>query len=91
MQIADAPIKKMVMLGNHDAWNCLTSKRLELPWSDDPRTGPGRSVMAQMDALGEAHLAWNCRHVEGRPLSIVGARPFSKVCCCQPDVRKLRA
>jgi uncharacterized protein (TIGR04168 family) len=78
-QIAEAPWPKLVMLGNHDAWTCLTAKRCTSKWDKPLREGPAAAVMQQIDALGSGNLAWNCKAIQGKPVSIVGARPFSKV------------
>lgn len=77
-QIAEAPIAKLVMLGNHDAWTCLTRPHPAKQWLRPLTKGPARRVMQQIDALGDASLAWNCKAIDGKPLSVVGTRPFSK-------------
>lgn len=76
MQIADAPVRKMVMLGNHDAWNCLTRGEA---WSADLKNGPAKNVVAQLDMLGDMNLAWNCKPIDGKHVTIIGGRPFSAV------------
>lgn len=80
------------MFGNHDAWNSLTAKRRPEEWDEggDLSKGPAAPVMAQMAAVGERLLAWNCKPLPDRPVSFIGGRPFSKVRARQltkPDAR----
>ena len=65
------------MLGNHDAWTCLTKKRLEGKWGTED--DPAKKVRQQLELNGDRNLAWNCKDLPGKPVSVVGARPFSKV------------
>jgi hypothetical protein len=76
MQIADAPIRKMVMLGNHDALYNLHQMRA---FPADLKNGPAKEVVAQLEALGEMNLAWNYKAIDGKHISIIGGRPFSPV------------
>lgn len=79
MQVAEAPIPKLVMLGNHDAWTCLTRSQGATKWARPLEEGPAQHVMQQIAALGDTNLAWNCKPIHQKPLSVVGTRPFSKV------------
>lgn len=81
MQIADAPVPKLVMLGNHDAWTCLTQKRRSAKQWQPLAQGPARYVMQQLEVLGDLNLAWNSKRIEGKPVTVVGGRPFSKARC----------
>lgn len=36
-------------------------------------------INAQLDALGEDHIGFSFKHVPGKPVTVVGARPFSSV------------
>jgi hypothetical protein len=70
------------MLGNHDAWTCLTRKRLKESWcrnSEDNGNDPAALVRQQIELNGERNLAWNCKELKNKPVSVIGARPFSKV------------
>jgi hypothetical protein len=73
------------MLGNHDAWTCLTKKRRKHPWAPDvhltPSQDPAVNVRKQIAVNRENNLAWNRKDVPFKPVTIVGARPFSKVRC----------
>lgn len=40
------------------------------------------AVNAQLDALGEDHIGFSFKHVPGKPVTVVGARPFSSVNFC---------
>ena len=64
-RIADLPINKAVILGNHDAWQSFSKKQVTQNLSDS------------LDVLGEDHLAYSVREVPVAGISIVGARPFS--------------
>ena len=70
------------MLGNHDAWTCLTKKRCSGSWasSDDPAA----KVRQQLELNGDRNLAWNSKALPDRPISVIGARPFSKVRAAAP-------
>lgn len=65
------------MLGNHDAWTCLTKKRRTGKWGTDD--DPAAKVRQQLELNGDRNLAWNCKNLAGKPVSVIGARPFSKV------------
>ena len=63
--VANLPIDKVVMLGNHDAWQSFGRKTA---------TDRLRECLA---LLGEDHLAYSVREVPAAGISVVGARPFS--------------
>lgn len=65
------------MLGNHDAWTCLTKKRRTGTWGTED--DPAAKVRQQLELNGDRNLAWNCKDLAGKPVSVIGARPFSKV------------
>lgn len=87
MQANECPFPTFVMLGNHDAWTCLTGKRRKLEWgkgswkNTEDKDCASR-VREQLAINGERNLAWNCKQVADKPISMVGARPFSKVITC---------
>ena len=64
-QVANLAVPKAVILGNHDAWESFSRKRLT------PR------LLESLDALRSDHLAYGVRELPQAGLSIVGARPFS--------------
>ena len=59
--------EKAVILGNHDAWHTMYSRR---------RTRRGR-VDEQLRALGDSHVGYAAKAWPEKRLSVVGARPFS--------------
>lgn len=83
------PFPTLVMLGNHDAWTCLTAKRRKLEWGkgswkNKEGKDPAAKVREQLEINADRNLAWNCKQLAGKPVNIVGGRPFSKVCSmCQ--------
>jgi uncharacterized protein (TIGR04168 family) len=64
-RIAELPIDKAVMLGNHDAWQSFG------------RDACTDKLRDSLDVLGNDHLAYGVRELPRAGLSIVGARPFS--------------
>jgi len=64
-RIADLPIPKAVILGNHDAWQSFAKKE----------STP--NLNESLDVLGDDHIAYTVREVPAAGISIVGARPFS--------------
>lgn len=59
----DAPVA--VLLGNHDAWQSFSTKRITAP------------LRESLDVLGDAHLAYQVRELPQAGISLIGARPFS--------------
>lgn len=64
-RVADLPVPKAVMLGNHDAWQSFGRKTC---------TEKLRECLA---ILGDDHLAYTVREVPRAGVSVIGARPFS--------------
>ncbi len=64
-RIGAIDVPKVVMLGNHDAWQSFTRKAVT------------ENLGASLDALGDDHLAYGVREVPAAGVSVVGARPFS--------------
>jgi len=72
-RIAALDVPKKIILGNHDAFYTHEPMiRSELNG-----TGKVDVVNAQLDALGEDHIGFGSGTVTGKPVTIVGARPFS--------------
>lgn len=63
--VARLPIEKVVLLGNHDAWQSFGRK-----------TATDR-LRQCLSLLGDDHLAYSVREVPSAGISVVGARPFS--------------
>jgi uncharacterized protein (TIGR04168 family) len=63
--VAALRVPKMVMLGNHDAWQSFSRKQAT------------RQLTDLIAALADDHLAYAVREVPGAGISVVGARPFS--------------
>jgi hypothetical protein len=84
MQISTVASPRFIMFGNHDAWTCLTGdpRRPKYGWGNGSNFTRGRAaaVAEQMKLAGDRMLGWNHKPLVGHPLSIVGARPFSKAC-----------
>lgn len=73
-QIADLPLPKAVILGNHDAWYTASDwGRKKAPYDHAKED----RVQAQLDLLGAAHIGYGHLDLPEFELSIVGARPFS--------------
>ncbi|MFY9342841.1 MAG: TIGR04168 family protein [Planctomycetota bacterium] len=64
-KIAELPVNKAVLLGNHDAWQSFGKKAC---------TPKLRECLA---VLGDDHLAYGVREVPAAGISVIGARPFS--------------
>jgi len=64
-RIADLPIDKAVILGNHDAWQSFANKEATEKLGDS------------LDVLGADHIAYGVREVPSAGISVIGARPFS--------------
>lgn len=64
-RVAELPVPKAVMLGNHDAWQSFGRKT---------STEKLRECLA---TLGDDHLAYTVREVPRAGVSVIGARPFS--------------
>ena len=64
-RIADLPINKAVMLGNHDAYLSFSKKEVT------------DKLNESLDILGGDHIAYSVREVPTAGISVVGARPFS--------------
>ncbi len=63
--VAALEVPKVVMLGNHDAWESFTKRQVT------PRL---REIL---DVLGTDHLGYDVREVPAAGISVIGARPFS--------------
>lgn len=63
--VAGLAMPKVVMLGNHDAWQSFSNKE------------PTSNLRKSVELLGEDHLAYGVRELPRAGISIVGARPFS--------------
>lgn len=64
-QVAALQLPKVVLLGNHDAWQSFSNKAVT------PR------LRRILEVLGPDHLAYGVREVPRAGISVVGARPFS--------------
>src|SRR5262245_15520903 len=64
-QIAALQVPKVVLLGNHDAWESFTKHK------------PTARLREILQLVGDEHLAYDVREVPAAGVSIVGARPFS--------------
>jgi uncharacterized protein (TIGR04168 family) len=64
-RVAALPVKKAVVLGNHDAWQSF-GRRVSTP-----------KLRESLAALGDDHVAYAVREVPAAGVSVVGARPFS--------------
>ncbi len=72
--IAEIPLPKAVILGNHDAWYTASDwgrKKAPYDQSQEDR------VQEQLDLLGIAHVGYGKLDFPEFNLSIVGGRPFS--------------
>ncbi len=63
--VANLPVPKVVMLGNHDAWQSFGRK------TSTPK------LRESLALLGDDHLAYSVREVPRAGISVIGARPFS--------------
>lgn len=64
-RIAALSVPKVVMLGNHDAWQSFGRKE------------PTANLRSILEVLGDDHLAYAVREVPAAGVSVIGARPFS--------------
>lgn len=72
--IAQVPLPKAIVLGNHDAWYTATDwGRKKCPYD---RTQEDR-VQQQLDCLGNTHVGYGYLDFPALGLSVVGGRPFS--------------
>lgn len=72
--IAQLPLPKAVILGNHDAWYTATPwGRKKAPY-DQSRED---RVQQQLDLLGDCHVGYGCLDWPELGVSVVGGRPFS--------------
>jgi uncharacterized protein (TIGR04168 family) len=73
-RIANLPLPKAVILGNHDAWYTAThwgQKKCPYDRNKEDR------VQAQLDLLQDTHVGYNKLDFSLFNLSVVGSRPFS--------------
>jgi len=63
--IGAIPVRKGVILGNHDAWQSFSAKR------------PTARLLASLEELGRDHLGYARREIPAAGLTLIGARPFS--------------
>ncbi|MBL9076889.1 MAG: TIGR04168 family protein [Planctomycetes bacterium] len=63
--IAELPVPKAVILGNHDAWQSFGRKAAT------------DRLRESLHLLGDDHLAYAVREVPRAGISLIGARPFS--------------
>lgn len=63
--VAGVAVPKVVVLGNHDAWQSFSQKK------------PTAKLRAVMAALGDDHLGFGLRECYAAGVSLIGARPFS--------------
>ncbi len=63
--VAGLQIPKVVILGNHDAWQSF-GRRVSTP-----------KLRESLELLGEDHIAYGVREVPAAGVSVIGARPFS--------------
>lgn len=71
-QIAAVPLPKAVILGNHDVWYTVGSRK-KCPYD---RTQEDR-LQRQLDALGDCHVGFSKLEVPQCNVTVVGARPYS--------------
>ncbi len=64
-RIAAIECRKVVLLGNHDAWQSFQQKR------------PSSKLTHILAALGDDHLAYGVHECYAGGVSVIGARPFS--------------
>ena len=64
-RIAAIETRKLVLLGNHDAWQSFQQKR------------PTTKLRRILDTLGNDHLAYDVHECYAGGVSVIGARPFS--------------
>ncbi len=64
-QVASLRVPKVVILGNHDAWQSFSKRR------------PTPKLTESLAILADDHLAYAVRELPGAGVSLLGARPFS--------------
>ncbi len=64
-RVADVDVPKVVILGNHDAWESFRKDELT------------PSLRKSLDILGDLHLAYAKLELPELGISLIGARPFS--------------
>jgi uncharacterized protein (TIGR04168 family) len=64
-KVAELPVEKAVILGNHDAWQSF-GRKVSTP-----------KLRESLSLLGDDHIAYAVREVPRAGLSVIGARPFS--------------
>ena len=64
-RVAELPVPKAVILGNHDAWQSF-GRKVSTP-----------KLQESLSLLGEDHIAYAVREVPRAGISVIGARPFS--------------
>ncbi|MGF1515912.1 MAG: TIGR04168 family protein [Elainellaceae cyanobacterium] len=73
-QIAQVPLPKAAIMGNHDAWYHATDwGRKRCPYDMDKEN----RVAEQLDLLGSAHVGYSQLDFPQFDLTVVGGRPFS--------------
>ncbi len=73
-KIAQLPLPKAVVLGNHDAWYSATDwGRQKCPYNRQIED----RVQDQLKLLGPAHVGYGYRNFPDFGFSVVGGRPFS--------------
>lgn len=85
-RIASLPHRKVVILGNHDAWYSLTERgkkralRIALSSSSMKNFTDAEAdrVQQSLTALGSSHVGYAASPMEDLGLVFVGGRPFSK-------------
>lgn len=63
--VASIGVAKVIVLGNHDAWQSFSLKR------------PTQRLRAVIDKLGADHIGYGLRECYAGGCSLIGARPFS--------------
>jgi len=64
-RVADIEVPKVVILGNHDAWESFRKKE------------PTRALLRSLEILGDLHLAYTKLEIDELGITLIGARPFS--------------
>jgi len=73
-KVSELPLKKAVVLGNHDAWYTASEwGRKHRPY--DPSLD--NRFQKQLDFLGSSHVGYSKLDFQDLEISVVGGRPFS--------------